>query len=343
VIGRPLPGPSMSVVFCIRDVTERRRFEVAHDDVAKFRSLVQNAAFVTMLVSADGTIQSVSAALTRLFGHDPEAVEGRNLVELFSPETRPTLQRALETATDRGQSVGPLTVEADCQPFGDTDEIPVELAIVSLLDDPTVEGFVISMRDVSERSGAERELRQAVSLLNATLESTADGILVVDGHDRIVRYNERFVELWGIPDDILTSGDDARLKSFVSEQLENPSAFLAKLLELNLAPATESIDTFLLKDGRVFEHYSLPHRVGDEIIGRVLSLRDVTERKRLEESLAYQAFHDPLTGLANKALFLVQLQRAAAQSNRGRISAVLFLDVDGLKLVNDRFGHMHPR
>jgi diguanylate cyclase (GGDEF)-like protein/PAS domain S-box-containing protein len=340
VIGRPLPEPQVGVVFCIRDVTDRRRFEVAHDDVAKFRSIVQNAAFVTVLVSADGTIQSVSAALTRLFGHDPETVEGRNFVELFSPNARPRLQRALETASNKGRAFGPLTVEADCQPFAGTKVVPVELAIVSLLDDPTVEGFVISMRDISERSLAEGELRETLSLLNATLDSTADGILVVSSDNRVVRYNQRFVDLWNIPDDIIASGDDARLISFMSEQLMDPSGFLAQVSEFNSAAVAERFDALILKDGRVFERYSLPQRLGDEIIGRVLSLRDVTERKRLEESLAYQAFHDPLTGLANKGLFLEELQRAAARSRRGLTSAVLFIDVDGLKLMNDRFGHM---
>jgi len=196
------------------------------------------------------------------------------------------------------------------------------------------------MRDVSERALAERELRKALSLLSATLESTADGILVVDDKGSIVRHNQRFVELWGIPDDLLTSRDDAGAISFVTQQLADPEGFLSKVAELYSAPEAESFDTLVFRDGRVFERYSRAQWVGDEIVGRVWSFRDVTERKLLEESLAYQAFHDPLTGLANKGLFLEQLQRAVAGSKRGRIVAVLFLDVDGLKLVNDQFGHM---
>jgi diguanylate cyclase (GGDEF)-like protein/PAS domain S-box-containing protein len=341
LVGKPVPELGAGrLLFCVRDLTERRRFEVARDDIAKFRSLMQNAAFVIMLVSKDGVIESVSAALTRLFGHDPEALEGRQLVELFVADDRPDVAQALDTAARRDTDSRALTVEARGRRHGSTEAVPVELTIVSLLDDPTVGGFVVSMRDLSERAIAERDLRQALSLLSATLESTADGILVVNNQGDIVSFNKRFAKLWRIPDEILAARDDARAMAYVTKQLVDPDGFLSKVAELYLDPEAESFDTLSFRDGRTFERYSQPQRVGDEVVGRVWSFRDVTERKQLEESLAHRALHDSLTGLANKDLFLEQLQRAAGGSNRGAIIAVLFLDVDGLKSVNDRFGHI---
>jgi diguanylate cyclase (GGDEF)-like protein/PAS domain S-box-containing protein len=341
VIGRPVPEVGQGcLLFCIRDVTERRRFEVAGNSVAKFRSLVQNAAFVTMLVSGHGTIESASAALTRLFGHDPETVEGHPVSELFGPADRPSIDHAFEAASKRGRSFGPLTVDAGCSRGNSTELVPVELTIVSLLEDPTVGGFVVSMRDITERTLAERELRKTLSLLTGTLESTADGIFVVDRHGAIVGYNQRFADLWGIPDEVLGSRDEAQARSLVTEQLSNPDGFASRVDELNSTPEAESFDTLACRDGRLFECYSKPQRVGDEIVGRVWSFRDVTERKQLEEALAYRASHDHLTGLANRDLFLEQLQRSAARGDQGRKVAVLFVDVDGLKRVNDRLGHV---
>jgi PleD family two-component response regulator len=79
-----------------------------------------------------------------------------------------------------------------------------------------------------------------------------------------------------------------------------------------------------------------PQRVDDAIVGRVWSLRDVTERKRLEEQLSYQALHDSLTGLGNRAFFEDRRQHAVERIERthGRL-AVLFLDVDNFKTIND--------
>ncbi|HEY5109767.1 MAG TPA: PAS domain S-box protein, partial [Acidimicrobiales bacterium] len=83
LVGTPVPWMGDgSVLLCLRDLTERRRFEVSHNRDARFRAVVQNAAVVTMLVAPDGTVLSCSGALSRMLGHDPELLEGRPLVNL---------------------------------------------------------------------------------------------------------------------------------------------------------------------------------------------------------------------------------------------------------------------
>ena len=214
LIGAPIPWFRVgSVLLSLRDLTDRRRYELSHDEDSRFRSLVHNAAALTMLVSPDGTIQSCSGALTRILGHDTELVESKPLAQLVTDGDRPAFRQALERAVQGALTTNPVTVTVSLICHDADETVPFELSFVNLIDDPTVEGFVVT------------------------------------GHD-------------------------------------------------------------------------------------------VTERRRLEEQLVYQAFHDSLTGLGNRALFHDRLTEALARVERtGRRLAVLFLDLDDFKKVNDVYGH----
>jgi PAS domain S-box-containing protein len=129
------------------------------------------------------------------------------------------------------------------------------------------------------------ELDRSLSLLQATLEATADGLLVVSDKGAITSYNRRFAEIWGIPEDVLASGKDAQALSYAAQQLADPDAFTAKVRELYADPNAESFDVLEFRDGRIIERYSRPQKIGNRTVGRVWSFRDVTERRRTEEEL----------------------------------------------------------
>jgi len=160
------------------------------------------------------------------------------------------------------------------------------------------------IQDVTERRNAETSARKSLSLLQATLESTADGLLVVDLAGRIVSYNKRVAEMWGIPPEFFASGDDERAIGVALEKLSHPEEFLAKVRELYAEPELASYDVLELKDGRVFERYSQPQRIDGKSVGRVWSFRDVTARRSAEEQA--------------HALVLEQAARAEAENSEKR-------------------------
>jgi PAS domain S-box-containing protein len=138
------------------------------------------------------------------------------------------------------------------------------------------------MVDVTAQHESSESLERTVSLLRATLDSTADGLVVVDQRGNITAFNRRFQEIWHLSEEVLTSRWDDRALASVLAQLQEPEQFLARERELSATPEAEGFDLLELRDGHILERYSRPQRLGDAIIGRVWSFRDVTQRLSAE-------------------------------------------------------------
>ncbi|WED43949.1 bifunctional diguanylate cyclase/phosphodiesterase [Legionella cardiaca] len=148
---------------------------------------------------------------------------------------------------------------------------------------PLSDNIKIETSEILEKN---LELEKSLSLLRATLESTADGIMMVNGKGQVVDWNQKFVEMWRIPSYMLESGTESIGFEYILEQLSNPAAVVADVQYLYENPEWQGeLPLLHFKDGRIFERYTQPQRVGSEIVGRVYSFRDITQKLMADDEL----------------------------------------------------------
>ena len=187
---------------------------------------------------------------------------------------------------------------------------------------------------LDERS---QELVNSLSMVNATLEATVDGILLIDTTGKIENFNRQFVRMWGIADPAEVMTDRQRLLAFVLPLLEHPQKFADTVQGLANQPGAESFDVLELKDERYFECSSKPHRIADCIRGRVWSTRDISEQKRMQREV--EQTHQQLLQASRQAgmseVATGVLHNVGNVLNSVNVSAALVVDKLGKSKISD--------
>ena len=173
-----------------------------------------------------------------------------------------------------------------------------------------------------KRKQAEERSDRAVSILRATLESTADGIVVVNRHGKVVSFNQRFQSLCRIPESLMASKEDNRILGHIMDQVKHPEIFLNRVARLYDQPDAEDHDIVEFKDGRVFERYSLPQRIGKNYVGRVWSFRDITANKRAEQDLqeSFVTLRKALEGIIQAVALTVEKRDPYTAGHQRRVA-----------------------
>lgn len=262
-----------------RDITERLQAEEGLRRAEEYRNLFRLANDPIIVFEPEGeVVLDVNDKACEVYGIPRDSFIGMSLKQISQNVAKGEIQlkRLLEVGTYQ---------EFESVQFR-SDGTAINLLINASVIEYQGRVAVLSMnRDVTERKQAEYKLENSVSIIRATLEATADAILVVSNSGEVVTCNQKFLQMWQIADEEALVSGDQWMQQYALNQVKTPDAFLLEVETLLADPDAESWSSIEFRDGRVIEQYSQPQRINGQTVGRVWSFRDLSDRKNLEEQL----------------------------------------------------------
>ena len=344
VLGSPiiLDGRQVGVIGVYRDITRQLRAEEGLKTSERyFQSLLANALDVIAVFDREGRVKYASGSLERMLGYGAEEFLGRDVFHLIHPSQ---LARAREKFRQLADRPGPMPRTEVRTRHADGTWLTLEVSANSLLDDPAIDGVVVTCRDITARKRAEAALRESEERYALASAGANDGLWDWDLRTAKIYYGPRWKAMLGCAEGEVGSSPEEWLGRVHPDDIEQ----LKIDLDLHLTGHTPHLQNehrmrtragswlwVLARGVAVREHDGPATRLAG-------SLSDIQERKTSQEKLLHDAFHDPLTNLPNRALFMDRLDHALRRVRRRTDlhCAVLFLDLDRFKVVNDSLGHL---
>jgi diguanylate cyclase (GGDEF)-like protein/PAS domain S-box-containing protein len=316
-----------------------RQKEALVESEMRFRALIENSSDGIALTGPDGVCIYAAPSTERILGYKPEELVGVNAFELIHPDDLKNAGQAMASLLTQPGS----TVQS-CNRFlvKDGSWRWLEGVATNLLYEPTVRAIVMNYRDVTERRLADEALRASEERFRSIQESALDAIITMNADGLITSWNPQAETTFGWTSDEMVG---RRLADTIvpPEHRDAHSRGLERFLNTGEGEViNKRIEiTALDRDGREFPvELAVVPLYRDDAVSFCAFIRDIRERKKAEETIRHLAYHDVLTGLPNRVLFEERLRIELAQARRSRQKvAVMCLDLDRFKIVNDTVGH----
>jgi diguanylate cyclase (GGDEF)-like protein/PAS domain S-box-containing protein len=324
------------------DVTDRKRAEQAlRESEENLRTLASNAND-GIVVHAQGRIVFANRCLGEIIGYDAAELLGHDIGEFFRPDEYARINQRYQSRLQGAEVPNQYETALLKQ---DGTEVPVEItaALTAWQGQPAI---IVIVRDIASRKRAEAELFREKERVQVTLESIGDGVITTDVAGRIDYLNPVAEELTGWSS-ALANGRPLTVVFQVKDENTQKPLPDPVLRCLDEQRSIHFPDNALLVHRSGYREFSIEitaspiRNHADEVIGAVLVLHDVTTLRNMARQMAWQARHDPLTGLINRGEFEVRLEQALASARSGHIQhALCYVDLDQFKIVNDTCGHI---
>ena len=322
------------------DTTDKKQAEESlRRSESRHAAVVDTAFDAIITMDTDGNVASFNQGARQIFGYKEEEIVGQPLTKLLPGEYREGYRVGMERYLRTGEAHFPGQRVSELEGRRkDGGIFPLEISVAEMRDGGEVllTGII---RDISERKEAERKLRESEKRFRSLVQNSSDIITILDA-DGVIRYQSPSAErILGY-----RPGELAGEQLFDYIHPEDAVGALRAFAGALRNPETETVAELRARhtDGswRWLEGVAVNLLDDQSVQGVVLNSRDVTERKALEEKLSYQAFYDPLTGLPNRNLLTEHLRQAlSGAKRRENVVAVLFIDLDNFKVINDSLGH----